>query len=464
MHKLLFLLVFIFGTNRAIPKHTRKCRQVKQMKNSALHSNNISVAATNKLESKTHPAAFINKPLAMTAAALLSPVWLGNAVVSKLQGKPVLSKSVRLDSLGRKVTISRFSAGVMRSSAMMLDVLANKLAFVGASLNHKLSFQGQQDILRNYRVPSAITSLHDVHAMTGLAEFSKDESMEKQANGSLMMVLGILVKAALLKLVFAKGALRSHKQVSVFGVTLDNVKMNQAVNWVVEKQPLDKFQSYTNNNSTQIGYFVNAHSINTLNKNKQFKECLNSADALFADGSGMRMATKSAGFHLVANLNGTDMLPKICQAAAAQGKSIFMLGSQDKVAQQAAQNLQKQYPNLRIAGTHHGFFGADDEEKSMEMVAKINKSNADIVLVGFGSPQQEFWCQRYAQHLNSTTVLAVGGLFDYYSGQIKRAPLFMRELGLEWVWRLMQEPKTKFTRYVIGTPEFLIRTFILKQA
>ena len=434
------------------------------MKKSSIQNSEIFTAAmSNKAQPKKHPSGYLNQPIAFVTALFLSPIWLLNVVLSFTQGKPAISKNVRLDALGRKVSISIFSSGLMRSSAVVLDILNKRLAFVGASLNHTLSYQVQQEILTAYRVPSAITSLHDVHAMTGLAEFNKDELMLKQLNGSALMMIGILLKYLILKLWFGRSKLRTHKQVAVFGITLDNIKMKQAVNWVVKQQPLDKFNSYASNNRTQVGYFVNAHSINTLAKNNEFKHCLNNADALFADGSGMRVATRTAGFHLVANLNGTDMLPKICQAAAAQNKSIFLLGSKDQVAQKAAANLQKLYPSLHISGTHHGFFGADDEEKSMKMVEEINQSNTDVLLVGFGSPQQELWCQRYAQHLNCKTVLAVGGLFDYYSGQIKRAPLFMRELGLEWIWRLMQEPKAKFSRYVIGTPEFLIRTFILRQ-
>ena len=98
------------------------------------------------------------------------------------------------------------------------------------------------------------------------------------------------------------------------------------------------------------------------------------------------------------------------------------------------------------------------------MVEEINASGADIVLGGFGSPHQEFWCERFASALHCQSILAVGGLVDFYSGTIARAPLLLREVGMEWIWRLLQEPKTKFKRYVIGPPEYFIRTFILRNA
>lgn len=116
---------------------------------------------------------------------------------------------------------------------------------------------------------------------------------------------------------------------------------------------------------------------------------------------------------------------------------------------------------MRIAGSHHGYFKAED---NAQIIAQINQSGADICLVAMGSPVQEQWLLDHANQLQCATALAVGGLFDFYSGKIPRAPRWLRELGFEWVWRLIQEPGTKFKRYVIGNPVFLFRTFVMNQA
>ena len=412
---------------------------------------------------KAHPGSFINKPLAFLCALALSPVWLVNAGTSALRRDTVTQTNLKIDALGRQVKVSHFTNGYMKSSAAVWDILKGKMAFVGASINHTLDYQSQEKILSTYNVLPGLTSLQDVHSRIGLENIDAHELMNKQLSGSVFSTLGICFKAFLNNVCFDSGVLAESKTVPLFGLQLNNVSMKRAVDWVVSNKPLNsncpakRIQTTTN-----VTYFINAHSINTMAKNESFSACLQRADALFADGSGVRLAAKSEGFGLVSNLNGTDMLPKICDSAAQQGKSIFLLGGAPGIAEKAAANLQDTHRGLKVAGTHHGFFGFDDAQASSDMVNKINESGADIVLVGFGSPHQEFWSERFAEELHCQSILAVGGLFDFYSGAIPRAPLLLREVGMEWVWRLLQEPKTKFKRYVIGTPEFLIRTYILR--
>ncbi len=240
-------------------------------------------------------------------------------------------------------------------------------------------------------------------------------------------------------------------QFDVFDITINNSMMREAVEWATTKT------SYAKN-----GVFVNAHSINMTRKFSTLKDTINSADKVFADGTGIRMAAKRVGEVLLDNVNGTDMLPKLCARAASKGLSIFLLGAEPGVADAMADNLNRRFPTLRIAGTQHGYFNKEGEENAL-VVDRINASNADIVLVGFGSPIQEAWLENNRNALRVSTVLAVGGLFDFYSGRIPRAPVWMRNAGIEWVWRLLQEPKSKFERYVIGNPLFLWEMFKLRR-
>lgn len=414
---------------------------------------------------KKHPGDWLNRPIAVLAAMLLTPVWGCNAVAAKVRGEGTFTEQRKIDALGREVKITRFKCGMLASTAVLLDILAKRVSFVGASLNHTVDYQSQKRIARDYQVLPGLTSLQDVHAQIGLDASASAKLMQEQLQGSFISTLGIAFKALLNKTFFSDRHLSTPKQVPVFGLKLNNVTMQRAVSWVVRRQPLNcNMPANLTARNTQVGYFINAHSINTLSKDSMFKSCLQRADGLFADGSGMRLAAKKKGFGLLANLNGTDMLPEICKQAAADGKSIYLLGGGEGIAKKAAKRLKQVHPALKIAGTHNGFFNFKDKASSEAMVAEINATQADIVLVGFGSPHQELWCEQFANALHCQTVMAVGGLFDFFSGAIPRAPLFMREIGMEWVWRLIQEPKTKFKRYVIGTPEFLIRTFLIKQA
>ena len=153
------------------------------------------------------------------------------------------------------------------------------------------------------------------------------------------------------------------------------------------------------------------------------------------------------------------MLPLLCQKMQNRQESIFLLGAKPGVAERTAQRLLQQYPQLKIAGVHHGYF---DKDNAAHVIHHVNASGADLMLVGMGSPHQEEFILNHQHDLGCKTVLAVGGLFDFYSGDIKRAPLWLREIGFEWAYRLYQEPKAKFHRYIIGNPRFLYRTFFNK--
>jgi N-acetylglucosaminyldiphosphoundecaprenol N-acetyl-beta-D-mannosaminyltransferase len=152
------------------------------------------------------------------------------------------------------------------------------------------------------------------------------------------------------------------------------------------------------------------------------------------------------------------MLPHLCKSCVESKQSLYFFGAQPGIAEQAANALCKKYPGLNIAGTKHGY---NKDNNAEQIIESINNSGCDILLVAMGSPVQEQWLLEHRDKLHCKTALAVGGLFDFYSGNISRSPLWLREIGMEWVWRLLQEPRNKFNRYVVGNPIFLYRTFIL---
>ncbi len=231
----------------------------------------------------------------------------------------------------------------------------------------------------------------------------------------------------------------------LFGLEISNTSMPQAVDWIVRrvqrKQPA-------------LLNFVNAHCLNVACRNTAYRRALGRSTRLLPDGSGVKLALRLKGENLIENLNGTDLFPPLCAAAQRHGLSLYLLGAAPGVAARMADNMQRRYPGLRIAGTQHGFFEAAHDAA---VVADINRSGADILLVAMGVPRQELWLVQHQDRLQTTVNMGVGGLFDFYSGRIRRAPWWLRRLGMEWTWRLLQEPARMWRRYLLGNPEFVLR-------
>ena len=232
----------------------------------------------------------------------------------------------------------------------------------------------------------------------------------------------------------------------IFGVPCDNVTMTQA---------LDRLDELIRRRSG-FAAFINAHCLNIACKDPEYVDILNRADAVWPDGSGIRMAGRIRRFPVPENVNGTDMFPLIC----AKPYRIFMLGAAPGVAEKAMARAQTEFPAAQFVGAAPGFFADEAEERAV--IARINALDPDILLVAMGVPRQEKWIDRHRSELVCGVVMAVGGLLDFVSGRIPRAPVWMRKLGIEWCYRLYQEPVRLFRRYVIGNPLFLLRVIFRK--
>lgn len=204
-----------------------------------------------------------------------------------------------------------------------------------------------------------------------------------------------------------------------------------------------------------VANFMNAHCCNVRAKDRAYADALERSDVLLPDGVGVEIAAKLSGEKLEANLNGTDLLPVLLTKAARMGKSVFLFGGAPGTAERAAQALLDATPNLIIAGTRNGYEGAVNEDAT---VAHINASGADIVLVALGVPKQELWIDRNAHRLNAALMMGVGAAFDFYAGNVARAPKLVRKMRAEWIWRLAMEPRRLASRYLMGNATFLART------
>lgn len=201
--------------------------------------------------------------------------------------------------------------------------------------------------------------------------------------------------------------------------------------------------------------FFNAHCANTRAASRAYAAALTRSDYVLPDGIGIELAAKMTGQRLVANLNGTDLVPQMLRAAASRGLSVFLLGGKPGVANAAAQRLCMDIPGLRIVGTRDGF---EEAERTVDVIADINASGADIVLVAMGVPRQELWIDGHRDLIASRLVMGVGALFDFLAGEVRRAPKFVRSCRMEWGWRLAMEPRRMARRYLVGNVTFLARS------
>ena len=200
--------------------------------------------------------------------------------------------------------------------------------------------------------------------------------------------------------------------------------------------------------------FANAHCVNVAAADPEYMRILHETPFVFPDGIGVKIGARLAGVRLQANVNGTDLFPLLCQAMEREERAVYLLGARPGVVEKVRARLARDYPGLRLAGFHHGYFTPQEEPA---LIDEIASSGADVLFVAMGVPVQEKWIARHRDRLGVRVAIGVGALFDFYSRQMPRAPRWMRKYGLEWLYRLYREPRRMWNRYVVGNPVFLAR-------
>jgi alpha-1,3-mannosyltransferase len=201
--------------------------------------------------------------------------------------------------------------------------------------------------------------------------------------------------------------------------------------------------------------FCNAHTADTAERDPAFAAAIEQA-VVVNDGAGIDLAsTLLFGEPFQENLNGTDLVDRLFERTE-RSLRVFLVGSAPGVAEHAARQLHARTPRHRVVGTAHGFF-ADKEVP--DLVACIRASGADVVLVGMGHPRQEIWCAAHYREIGAITI-AVGAYLDFLAGEVRRAPRWVRDLRCEWLYRLMQEPRRLWRRYLLGNLRFLGRLVV----
>lgn len=206
---------------------------------------------------------------------------------------------------------------------------------------------------------------------------------------------------------------------------------------------------------TAVG--VNAHVCNLAAREPEFRWLVRDADLAYADGQSVVWASRLFGVHMPERVATTDALFPLCTSAAAAGKRVFFYGSAPGIAARAASRLRTLEPALQIAVSH----GYVPEHEMDDLVRRINDFGTHILFVGLGDPLQQYWIARHRDQLQVPAVLTCGGLFDWTSGENRRPPQWMVTAGLEWLWRVLIEPRRLAKRYLLGNPAFVAR--VLRQ-
>jgi len=199
-------------------------------------------------------------------------------------------------------------------------------------------------------------------------------------------------------------------------------------------------------------YIVNAHTLNIAAADPSFLEVLCAGDVVFGDGTGVRIAARMRGMRMRDNLVGTDLMPYFFASRRERGYRYFLLGATDDTVQRAAGYLRTQFPGMKVVGARHGYVSPGE---NASVVREINAATPDVMLVAMGNPIQERWIHDNRAALHVPVTVGVGGLFDHWGGNLKRAPLWVRRIGFEWLQILLQQPGLKWRRYLLGNPKFI---------
>jgi len=214
----------------------------------------------------------------------------------------------------------------------------------------------------------------------------------------------------------------------VLGVRVDCLTMAQAVDRCVRfLKTAEHHQVVT----------VNPEFVMLAQRDAPFRALIREASMVAPDGAGIVWALRRQGMARVERVTGIDLMQELCVRAAQEQVPVFLLGAAPGIAAQAAATLQRENPDLVIAGTA---VGAPDSKQAPALCSQIRESGAGILFVAFGCPAQDFWIQHYQEATGARLAIGVGGSFDYISGTVARAPLWVQRMNLEWCYRLLRQP------------------------
>lgn len=197
---------------------------------------------------------------------------------------------------------------------------------------------------------------------------------------------------------------------------------------------------------------VNASKVNLMEGDPELREIVNACPLINADGASIVWAARVLGVPLRERVTGIDLFLRLVELAPEKGWGVYLFGAKEEVVQRVRSIFEEKYPGIRIVGARNGYFTEEDEP---EIATDMAASDADLMFVAFSSPKKERWVRKYLNRIGIPFVMGVGGSFDVVAGVTARAPAWMQRCGLEWLYRLVQEPGRLWRRYVVGNARFV---------
>ncbi|MFK5894195.1 MAG: WecB/TagA/CpsF family glycosyltransferase [Pseudomonadota bacterium] len=259
-------------------------------------------------------------------------------------------------------------------------------------------------------------------------------------------------------------------QTMIFSIPIDNVTLNSAVQRIlsmVKDYHLD--QRARQVVTVNVDFLINAlsWSINGPARHPELLDILRNADLVTADGMPIVWLSHLLKSPLQERVTGADLVPALVKVASEKGHSIFFLGGKGDIGKQAAEILKSSYPKLTIAGVYSPFVFTKGskmlttQQQDNDIIRIINEAKPDILLIGFGNPKQELWFNRNRYKLKVPVSIGIGGTYEFIVGRVDRAPIWLQKMGFEWIYRIMQDPKKLYKRYIIGIVKLAVLTIPL---
>ena len=334
---------------------------------------------------------------------------------------------------------------------VLINILRGDISFIGPRAVSPGDLSPKEKAARKrYNVRPGLISLWWIRRRANI-----DYTTEVEVDGEYVETqsvwgdLGIALRA-IPAVLYGEGVATAPDLITILGIPINNVTMSEAIETIME---------WLNGDDRSQVCFVNADCANIAYRNKAYLEVLRTARFSLADGIGLKLAGKLLAREIKQNVNGTDLFPLLCEALSGTGKGLFLLGARPEVPEYVRDWIKKNYPGVIVSGCHHGYFSP---EKEPVVIDQIAKSGADLLLVAFGAPRQDTWINDHLEETGVKVAMGVGGLFDFYSGKTARAPLWVREMGMEWLYRFTQEPGRLWKRYFVGNGVFLYRVMLEK--
>lgn len=233
-------------------------------------------------------------------------------------------------------------------------------------------------------------------------------------------------------------------KVTLFGVPIDNLTMAET---------LDRIEAMIRSGGAHQHVVVNVDKIVKLDRDPQLRAAILDCDLINADGQPIVWASRLLGRPLKERVTGVDLFAALIARSAERGFRPFLLGARQEVVERVAAILRARHPQLELAGFRNGYWPPDEEAA---VVAQVRAARPDVLFVAMGSPKKELFLRRWKDELRVPFVMGVGGTFDVVAGVVQRAPVWMQRCGLEWFYRLLQEPGRMWRRYLVDDMRFFV--------